>query len=152
MQVCTCIAFLGVQFKTYENVAQLDLPLLTAEHEKKPHDTRVVFYLAQTLDLVEDLPAALAMYQKRIDMGGWQQEVFEAHMRRVCAPVHCLFGHMLITNSAHSPLLSPAWHISMAPGHLRGLLMPHQDVPAHGGWQFRVHQLRPLGCHARQHS
>ncbi|CAL8463331.1 g2865 [Coccomyxa elongata] len=60
----------------------LDLPLLTAEHEKKPHDTRVVFYLAQTLDLVEDLPSALAMYQKRIDMGGWQQEVFEAHMRR----------------------------------------------------------------------
>ena len=62
---------------------QLDLPLLTKEHEKKPGDTRVVFYLAQTLDLVEDLPAALHMYQKRIDMGGWQQEVFEAHMRRV---------------------------------------------------------------------
>ena len=62
---------------------QLDLPLLTKEHERKPGDTRVVFYLAQTLDLVEDLPAALHMYQKRIDMGGWQQEVFEAHMRRV---------------------------------------------------------------------
>ena len=62
---------------------QLDLPLLTKEHEKSPHDTRIVFYLAQTLDLVEDLPAALAMYQKRIDMGGWQQEIFEAHMRRV---------------------------------------------------------------------
>ncbi|EIE18186.1 hypothetical protein COCSUDRAFT_45597 [Coccomyxa subellipsoidea C-169] len=60
----------------------LDLPLLTAEHQKKPHDTRVVFYLAQTLDLVDDIPAALDMYQKRIDMGGWQQEVFEAHMRR----------------------------------------------------------------------
>ena len=62
---------------------QLDLPLLTKEHEKKPQDTRIVFYLAQTLDLIEDLPAALDMYQKRIDMGGWQQEVFEAHMRRV---------------------------------------------------------------------
>ena len=62
---------------------QLDLPLLTAEHQKQPHDTRVVFYLAQTLDLVDDIPAALDMYQKRIDMGGWQQEVFEAHMRRV---------------------------------------------------------------------
>lgn len=46
----------------------------------------MVFYLAQTLDLVDDIPAALAMYQKRIDMGGWQQEVFEAHMRRVCSP------------------------------------------------------------------
>ena len=62
---------------------QLDLPLLTKEHEKKPGDTRIVFYLAQTLDLIEELPAALDMYQRRIDMGGWQQEVFEAHMRRV---------------------------------------------------------------------
>ena len=62
---------------------QLDLPLLTKEHKLKPHDTRVVFYLAQTLDLIDDLQAALDMYQKRIDMGGWQQEVFEAHMRRV---------------------------------------------------------------------
>ena len=68
---------------SYLLAMQLDLPLLTKEHEKKPGDTRVVFYLAQTLDLVEDLPAALDMYQKRIDMGGWQQEVFEAHMRRV---------------------------------------------------------------------
>jgi len=56
---------------------------LTKEHEKKPWDTRVVFYLAQTLDLIDDLQPALDMYQKRIDMGGWQQEIFEAHMRRV---------------------------------------------------------------------
>ena len=62
---------------------QLDLPLLSKEHEEKPWDTRTVFYLAQTLDLIDDLPAALDMYQKRIKMGGWQQEVFEAHMRRV---------------------------------------------------------------------
>ncbi len=43
----------------------------------------MVFYLAQTLDLIDDLQPALDMYQKRIDMGGWQQEIFEAHMRRV---------------------------------------------------------------------
>ena len=65
---------------------QLDLPLLAVEHVRKPNDTRVTFYLAQTLDVIGDLPAALDMYQKRIDMGGWQQEIFEAHMRRVGTP------------------------------------------------------------------
>lgn len=85
---------------------QLDLPLLTKEHKLKPHDTRVVFYLAQTLDLIDDLQAALDMYQKRIDMGGWQQEIFEAHMRRVsCHPwPHSL---RLLT----SCVLPPAAHL-----------------------------------------
>ena len=85
---------------------QLDLPLLSQEHEKKPWDTRVVFYLAQTLDLIEDLPAALDMYQKRIDMGGWQQEVFEAHMRRVRR------WHEAITSQGPSLLvvIQPAGH------------------------------------------
>lgn len=50
----------------------------------------MVFYLAQTLDLVDDIPAALDMYKKRIDMGGWQQEIFEAHMRRVGPPLPLL--------------------------------------------------------------
>ena len=63
--------------------AQLDLPLLTKEHARRPNDTRVMFYLAQTLDLVGELAPALAMYQRRIDAGGWRAEVFEAHMRRV---------------------------------------------------------------------
>lgn len=62
---------------------QLDLPLLSKEREKKPNDTRVAFYLAQTYDLIEDRDQALKTYQERIDMGGWQQEVFEAHVRRV---------------------------------------------------------------------
>jgi hypothetical protein len=62
---------------------QKDLPLLQREHERNPGDTRTVFYLAQTLELVGDSEAALAMYRKRIDMGGWQQEVFESHLRRV---------------------------------------------------------------------
>ena len=62
---------------------QLDLPLLTAERKKKPEDARVAFYLGQTHELIGDPENALATYQERIDMGGWQQEVFEAHLRRV---------------------------------------------------------------------
>jgi len=65
------------------NSVQLDLPLLKAEREKKPNDTRVAFYLGQTYDLIGDLENALDAYQKRIDMGGWLQEVFEAYLRRV---------------------------------------------------------------------
>ena len=65
------------------NSVQLDLPLLKAEREKKPNDTRVAFYLGQTYDLIGDLENALDTYQKRIDMGGWLQEVFEAYLRRV---------------------------------------------------------------------
>ena len=73
---------------------QLDLPLLTKEHEKSPEDTRIVFYLAQTYHLIGDTEKALAMYQKRIDMRGWLQEVFESHLRRVrlCSLQHTLFA------------------------------------------------------------
>ena len=62
---------------------QLDLPLLTEERKKKPNDSRVAFYLGQTYELIGDMENALTTYQERIDMGGWQQEVFEAHLRRV---------------------------------------------------------------------
>ena len=66
--------------------AQLDLPLLTKEHEKHPEDTRIVFYLGQTYQLIGETEQALATYQKRIDMRGWLQEVFESHLRRVRPP------------------------------------------------------------------
>lgn len=62
---------------------QVDLPLLTKKRAKNPNDTRVAFYLAQTYDLIGDLENALKAYQERIDMGGWLQEVFEAHLRKV---------------------------------------------------------------------
>ena len=69
--------------------AQLDLPLLTAERKKKPEDSRVAFYLGQTFELIGDVENALQTYQERIDMGGWQQEVFEAHLRRVRSSIIC---------------------------------------------------------------
>jgi hypothetical protein len=68
--------------------AQLDLPLLLKEREKLPGDARVVFYLAQTYDLINDAPNALRTYQDRILMGGWMQEVFESHLRRVGDPLY----------------------------------------------------------------
>lgn len=51
----------------------------------------MVFYLGQTYELIGDAENALAIYQKRIDMRGWLQEVFEAHLRRVqhLQKIHC---------------------------------------------------------------
>ena len=70
-------------FKRTCALGQVDLPLLQKEHQDNPSDARIVFYLAQTLDLIGESQPALDMYQKRIDMRGWVGEVFEAHMRRV---------------------------------------------------------------------
>lgn len=90
-----CHAFCRALSQLYNGLAQLDLPLLTKAHAEQPHDSRVVFYLAQTLDLIDDLQPALDMYQKRIDMRGWQQEIFEAHMRRVSCLLPALRCAML---------------------------------------------------------
>ena len=97
--------------------AQMDLPLLLKEHQSNPADTRTVFYLAQTYELIEDTETALAMYQRRIRMGGWQQEVFESHFRRVSArethspsTVWCSFQtvarHRVCRSLRHMPCLA----------------------------------------------
>ena len=73
-----------------------------------------MFYLAQTLDLIGELEPALAMYQQRIDAGGWRAEVFEAHMRRVCS-----LGFRVHTSGAH--------HLS---GTAAAVVLPCLSVPA----------------------
>lgn len=54
--------------------------LLQAALARDPDDPRTVFYLAQTYRDLGD-PRALAMYERRIGMGGWDQEVFYARYR-----------------------------------------------------------------------
>ena len=53
-----------------------DLALLEAEVADHPDDARWVFYLAQTRQHLGDVPGALAAYARRIEMGGWDEEVF----------------------------------------------------------------------------
>lgn len=55
---------------------QKDAQLLEKALEKDPLNTRNVFYLAQSYKDAEDYEAALKNYQKRVLMGGWDQEVF----------------------------------------------------------------------------
>ncbi|BDA44057.1 hypothetical protein COCOBI_05-2410 [Coccomyxa sp. Obi] len=61
---------------------ELDLRLLREERQKKPDDTRVAFYLAQTLQTVSMLPEAVDAYEERVQMGGWYEEVFESLLRK----------------------------------------------------------------------
>lgn len=54
------------------------LKILLEETEKDPADTRASFYLARTYNLLKNHTAALAEFERRITLGGWQEEVYES--------------------------------------------------------------------------
>lgn len=70
-----------------------DLQLLEADMVDTPQDPRPVFYMAQTLECLGDLPqpegqssggwyiSALGMYRRRGQMGGFRDEAYEALFR-----------------------------------------------------------------------
>lgn len=53
-----------------------DLRLLEGAVRADRNDTRSVFYLAQTRQALGDHAGALAAYRRRIELGGWDEEVF----------------------------------------------------------------------------
>jgi glycosyltransferase involved in cell wall biosynthesis len=53
-----------------------DAQILEEALQEDPTSTRNVFYLAQSYHDAGQLEKAIATYQKRVDMGGWEQEVF----------------------------------------------------------------------------
>jgi len=55
---------------------QRDKNLLEEAVRKDANDSRAMFYLAQTRQNLGDTTGAIAAYRKRIDMGGWDEEVF----------------------------------------------------------------------------
>lgn len=55
-----------------------DLRVLTAEAAARPDDGRIQFYLARTHMQLGEWEAAIDAFQKRIDMGGWYEEVFQS--------------------------------------------------------------------------
>lgn len=58
-----------------------DRDILEQDLEHDPQDTRTLFYLGQTHERLGNKGAADMYYSMRIDAGGWQEEVFESHMR-----------------------------------------------------------------------
>ncbi len=55
---------------------QRDREILEKEYRDKPTDSRTVFYLAQTYYCLEEWEKAAALYKKRTELNGWDQEVF----------------------------------------------------------------------------
>ncbi|MFB6776117.1 glycosyltransferase [Streptomyces sp. NPDC056352] len=53
-----------------------DARLLGAELERDPANTRTVFYLAQTMRDLGEREKAIALYERRAQMGGWSEEVY----------------------------------------------------------------------------
>lgn len=53
-----------------------DAKVLEKALQKEPNNSRYVFYLAQSYKDAGDLKSALKNYEKRVDMGGWDEEIF----------------------------------------------------------------------------
>jgi hypothetical protein len=64
--------------KSEQRWRDFDIRILEAEKIKRHNDTRVSFYLARTYNQVGDNELALAEFQRRIDLGGWYEEVFHS--------------------------------------------------------------------------
>lgn len=58
-----------------------DRDLLLAEVERNPGDSRSVFYLAQSYFDLGDFAGAREWYARRVDMGGWDEEIYYALYR-----------------------------------------------------------------------
>jgi tetratricopeptide (TPR) repeat protein len=58
-----------------------DRDALLKEYAKNPHDSRTLFYLAQTYSCLGDNENALIFYKKRSEVKGYDEEDFMAHYR-----------------------------------------------------------------------
>jgi FkbM family methyltransferase len=74
--------FDGIQFLDHAaganraNKFERDIALLVNGIEQEPNNTRYVFYLANSYFDLGDTVKALEMYQRRMTMGGWNEELF----------------------------------------------------------------------------
>ncbi len=76
-----------------------DAKLLESALEKEPHNTRTVFYLAQSYRDAGEHAKALETYEKRVKMGGWAEEVFWAMLQVAILQENLDYPEETITNS-----------------------------------------------------
>jgi tetratricopeptide (TPR) repeat protein len=57
-----------------------DIRLLKEDLEEMPNDARTHFYLGQTYLCMRDWPNAIATLKRRIEIGGWDEEVYIARL------------------------------------------------------------------------
>lgn len=109
-----------------------DLTLLTAALEKNPTDARTTFYLAQTLREMGRHAEARDMYERRIALGGWDQEIwYSRFMVARCwqalgdgarFAAHCLEAYNLRPTRSE-PLHALAEHYRKAGRHETGAML-----------------------------
>ena len=58
-----------------------DARLLEEDLKTTPRNPRTLFYLAQTYECIDEKDKAIDLYRRRISVGGWIDETFEAHLR-----------------------------------------------------------------------
>ncbi len=58
-----------------------DVSMLLKDYYKDPSNGRTVFYLAQSYSCMHDWENARLWYERRVAMGGWQEELFMASYR-----------------------------------------------------------------------
>ena len=63
---------------------QRDLALLEDDARADPNNPRTMFYLAQTREHLGDGPGAIAAYRRRIELGGWDEEIFWSMYKSAC--------------------------------------------------------------------
>lgn len=103
-----------------------DIDLLTRSLATDPDNTRTVFYLANSYFDFGDTAQALAWYEKRMTMGGWQEEVFYSAYRigqcfeRLSREADMVSRHLLTFEqfpSRAEPLHSLALYMQRASRH-----------------------------------
>ena len=62
-----------------ENKFTRDIRLLLEDLQKDPKNPRTHFYLGNSYKNIGDFHKAIEHYQKRIDIGGWHEEVWYSH-------------------------------------------------------------------------
>lgn len=72
---------LGARNRDPQQKFESDRDLLLAEVERNPQDARSVFYLAQSYFDLGDFENARTWHQRRVDMGGWAEEVYQSMYR-----------------------------------------------------------------------
>lgn len=71
----------GASYRDLKKKFLTNIELLEKELEKDPGNVRSMFYLAESYRDAEENGKALECYQKRIQMGGWEEEIFWAKLQ-----------------------------------------------------------------------
>lgn len=101
-----------------------DLELLRTHTERDPADTRGVFYLAQTYECLGRTQEAFSTYQRRLELGGWSEEQYQARYRMarlaaaLDAPWNEVQGHYLAAHALAPQRAEPLYRIAQ---HWHGL-------------------------------